>query len=138
MEIPKRYMMKYKTLIICLHGITAVQYLESRTAEIDALQVRHTIQNPKSPGLLFIVSGTLCEFCKGKEHFIRSRPNYLTLPIPHHFDYVNSSKLCINCLKKWYVVTQCPSKTHCRICHIIHHFITRMTLTSLRTHRNSI
>ncbi|XP_065365533.1 uncharacterized protein LOC135958562 [Calliphora vicina] len=99
------------------------QFLESRTAEMDSFQPRDNKSkpNPKRPGLSFMVSSTICEYCKSKEHLTGSCSTYLSLPISRRFDFVKSSKLCINCLRKGHVVSQCLSKSHCRTCRVSHH-----------------
>lgn len=100
------------------------QYLESRTTEVDSFQSRDNKfkqNNAKQSGSSFLVSNIFCEYCKSKEHLTGSCASYLALPISRRFDFVKSSMLCINCLRRGHIVSKCPSKSRCRTCRVSHH-----------------
>ncbi|XP_065356116.1 uncharacterized protein LOC135950508 [Calliphora vicina] len=99
------------------------QFLESRSAEADSFRDPEPKLKPKfrRPGLSLVTSNIFCEYCQSKDHFVGNCASYLALPVPRRFDFVKSSNLCINCLRKGHMVSKCISKSRCRTCRVSHH-----------------
>ena len=84
------------------------QFLESRSTDSELVHRYNpqVISRSKRPGTAFITSSIFCEYCQNKEHFISTCPSYLSLPVSRRFDFVKSSNLCINCLRKGHIVAK--------------------------------
>ena len=59
-----------------------------------------------------------CRYCNQKDHYIYCCQEFLKLPIPKRLDFINSSKLCKNCLRKH--KDQKCTFSKCRVCNKFH------------------
>lgn len=62
-----------------------------------------------------------CSYCSSADHYISTCSSFLSLVVSERFNFVKRNGHCINCLRKGHLVSKCPSKSRCRVCHAAHH-----------------
>jgi hypothetical protein len=60
-----------------------------------------------------------CDYCKA-DHFVVACPHFRKLPVHMRMDFVESRKLCYNCLGR-HGVRSCKSSHRCKTCNAQHH-----------------
>lgn len=80
----------------------------------------------------------ICSYCSN-QYILYACPEFITLSASQKVKWINSKKLCVNCLKPNHALESCNSKSRCRRCNAKHHSflhedISSQTFTSLSCH----
>ncbi|KAJ8926652.1 hypothetical protein NQ314_020954 [Rhamnusium bicolor] len=61
-----------------------------------------------------------CHLCK-MNHFIYRCPSFLAKSPSDRFQAVKQARLCVNCLRQYHPMANCPSQHTCKTCKLKHH-----------------
>ncbi|XP_073827789.1 uncharacterized protein [Musca autumnalis] len=102
------------------------QFLESNRKRTDVTE-KVVVNNPKPNSRFnrsvhtFVNSNSNCSYCNSSEHNLATCSSFSNIVVSERFNFVKRSGLCINCLRKGHMVSNCPSKSRCRVCDSAHH-----------------
>ena len=100
------------------------QFLEShgKKAEIsEKFKSAKAKPNFKRPSNTFVQSNSKCSYCSSSEHGLNSCTSFSSHPVSERFNFIKRN--CIKCLNKGHMVSNCPSKSHCKVCKSAHHTV---------------
>lgn len=79
-----------------------------------------------------IINDENCPCC-GKRHFLYKCFKFLAMPSASKLEFINSKKVCRNCLNVGHFSRDCKSTSRCKSCHLAHHTIVHNDYTSRNT-----
>ena len=79
------------------------------------------ISKHRQSGSSFTISKSSCQLCSSESHKINYCPRFRSMEVQNRFDCAKKFNLCLNCLSKGHMATECPSKFRCRSCSQPHH-----------------
>ena len=82
-------------------------------------------------------SSSGCPLCSA-EHYIASCPQYRTKTVEQRRDFVNSKRLCFNCLRSGHQKRDCKSAGRCQACKEQHHTTLHLQRTSPPAAANTV
>ncbi|XP_073820359.1 uncharacterized protein [Musca autumnalis] len=101
------------------------QFLESHRKRTEfpekVIQNKHNSPRFNRSAHTFVNSNSNCSYCNSSEHNLATCSSFSNIVVSERFNFVKRSGHCINCLRKGHMVSNCPSKSRCRVCDSAHH-----------------
>lgn len=96
-------------------------FLETRFRTLEMIESSSKGGKPSKPKIFHTTVTPQCAYCKEQDHYIYNCKQFTKLPVENRYDFVQTNRLCFNCLIPNHTVLNCRQTSTCRICNKKHH-----------------